>query len=333
MVVSDMAGAGRAAATGAAGYGDDMVDVTESALAAPAGTNRAGTDRAGTDRAGTDRAGTDRVRAAEGSSRAVADVLRLATQLRDAPSGMAFVYDVLDYVAARFDLRDAVVVVADVPVGRQVFRLRRRSPRAGRADPAGRWLARVMDAPPGLYGDPAVIDPDIGAAMAALATVAVRMDLLAHDARHDPLTGLLNRRSYDTALAGAVARSQRYGWPFALILIDVDNFKAVNDELGHAAGDDALRVLGSEVRAILRSGDVAARLGGDEFALLINNADSPAVLGPLAERLRSALDRAVPTARIRFSAGVACFPRDADDADRLQRIADQRLYADKATIA
>ncbi|HLH47539.1 MAG TPA: GGDEF domain-containing protein, partial [Acidimicrobiales bacterium] len=124
-------------------------------------------------------------------------------------------------------------------------------------------------------------------------------------------------------------RTKRYGWPFALVLLDLDNFKAVNDEFGHAAGDAALRVIGAEIRAALRRGDVAARLGGDEFALIAHNADSPEVLRPLTDRLSVALARAVPSVDLRFSAGVACFPMDAADAEALEALADKRMYASK----
>jgi diguanylate cyclase (GGDEF)-like protein len=194
-----------------------------------------------------------------------------------------------------------------------------------------RWLDEVLRAPAGLHTDPDVVDPTAAAYVAELATIALTVDLLSHDASHDALTGLLNRRSYEEALADAVARNRRYGWPFALVMIDLDNFKVINDRHGHAAGDDALRSLGVELRAILRTGDVAARLGGDEFALIILNAESPETLEPLTERLRSALDRGVAGAKLDFSAGVACFPTDSEDIVHLQRLADQRLYADKGS--
>ena len=256
----------------------------------------------------------------------VEDLLRLPGRLRRARSGLAFVYESLEVVAARFGLRDAVVVVDDTPVGRQAFRLRR-----GEADPKGqRWAQEMLRRPAGLYARPAVVDRVTAEYVTELVATALSMDLLGHDASHDALTGLLNRRSYDRAVDDALARNRRYGWPFALVLIDLDKFKVINDDLGHAAGDEALRALGVELRAVLRSGDVAARLGGDEFALIILNAEHPESLDPLISRLRTALARGVGGAQLRFSAGVASLPADADDIVALQRIADERLYADKA---
>lgn len=255
------------------------------------------------------------------------ELLELAGLLLRAPSGVGFVYDVLDLVATRFAVEDAVLVTEDTLIGRQVFRLGRR-PLGGGADDQAAWA--LLGASPGLYtAPPGAVEPAVGTYVTSIASAALKMDVLGHDAGHDPLTGLLNRRSYEQQLAEAVARTRRYGWPFALVLIDLDDFKAVNDEHGHAAGDAALRVIGAEIRAVLRRGDVAARLGGDEFGLLIPNADSPAVLGPLVERLRPKLAAAVPDRPVGFSVGVAYFPADTDDPSRLQIVADERLYADK----
>jgi len=258
-------------------------------------------------------------------------MIELPGMLARSPSGVRFIYRALELVASRYGLRDLAAVVESPATPRQVFRLDRRAMRSGVTDGDRRWLDRAATAAPGLYAVPPVVDRLTAAFVTHLIEVALRLDMLDHDASHDPLTGLLNRRSYDRALEAAMAQTLRYGWPFALLLLDLDNFKAVNDRLGHAAGDAALRALGGEVRAILRSGDVAARLGGDEFAVIVLNASSPAVLGPLADRLHEALDRAVPDAGIRFSAGVACFPVDAEDGFTLMRVADERLYADKAS--
>jgi diguanylate cyclase (GGDEF)-like protein len=115
-------------------------------------------------------------------------------------------------------------------------------------------------------------------------------------------------------------------------LLDLDDFKVVNDRYGHAAGDAALRAVGAELRAALRGGDVAARLGGDEFALLVVGVENVESLSPLLGRLKTALERAVPETTVGFSVGVACFPSDTDDPDALTGLADDRLYAAKATI-
>lgn len=256
----------------------------------------------------------------------------LPALLAGSSSGIEFVYRSLDLLAERYRLMDAAVVVDSSEVGRQVFRLGRRPFRASADNSPANSLGPVLAKAAGLYTDPPLSDQAVIADLTNLVRVALLVDVLRHDASHDPLTGLLNRRSYEMLLEQAVARNRRYGWPFALVLLDMDEFKKINDQRGHAVGDAALRALGAELRSALRSGDVAARLGGDEFALLILNADSPAVVGPIATRLGAALDRAVPGAKIGFSVGVACFPDDAKDIATLTRVADERLYADKAPV-
>lgn len=260
----------------------------------------------------------------------VAPLLALPGRLLRARNGVAFVYEALDVVAQEFGLDDAVLVAEDTAIGRQVFRLGRRPLGAALAGPGSSGAWTLLESAPGLYTNPPrAVDAAACAYVADLARAALRMDLLDHDAGHDPLTGLLNRRSYGLALTEAVARGRRYGWRFALVLVDLDDFKKVNDRYGHAAGDATLRVIGEEIRAVLRRGDVAARIGGDEFALLIANAESPDALVPLLDRLRPKLARALPETGVGFSAGTACFPVDADEPTRLQAVADERLYAAK----
>lgn len=245
-------------------------------------------------------------------------------------SGVEFIYQSLAIVAARYGLSDLLVVIEhqDKP---QVFRLGRRPVGAGDAQ-VPPYLQKAMSGKPGLYAEPPVVGPMASAAVTSLVGLALRLDLLMHDASHDALTGLLNRRSYELLLDQAVSRARRYGWPFALVLLDLDDFKVVNDRYGHAAGDAALRAVGAELRAALRGGDVAARLGGDEFALLVVGVENVASLSPLLGRLRRALERAVPETTVGFSVGVACFPSDTDDPDALTGLADERLYAAKATV-
>jgi diguanylate cyclase (GGDEF)-like protein len=260
------------------------------------------------------------------SERQLDDAL-LAEMLAAAPSGLAFIYEALDAVASAHQIDDLAVVVDSSGAGRQVFR-RGRGERDGdlsRLPPTSQLLAS-----PGLHAVPAVVPDALSSLVVHLCTVALRLDLLDHDASHDALTGLYNRRTYERSLEQAVSRTERYGWPFGLVLLDIDDFKSVNDRHGHAAGDAVLRAVGGGLRASLRSGDVAARLGGDEFALLVLNADARAVLEPIAQRLRAALDRAVPETAIDFSTGVAFFPDDAGDGAALMRLADARLYEEKA---
>ena len=254
----------------------------------------------------------------------------LPSLLARAESGVQFIYESLDLIAARYGLRDLVVVV-EGPERPQIFRLDRAPIQLGQG-PVRAHLDAALSGRPGLYADPPVVGPLTAAAETSLVELALRLDLLVHDASHDALTGLLNRRSYELLLDQAVSRARRYGWPFALVLLDLDDFKVVNDRYGHAAGDAALRAVGMELRAALRGGDVAARLGGDEFALLVVGVENVSSLSPLLGRLKRALERAVPETTVGFSVGVACFPSDTDDPEALTGMADERLYAAKAAI-
>ena len=248
----------------------------------------------------------------------------LAGDLAQEPSGLTFVYRTLDRLAKQYRLTDLVAVVTASSSGRQVFRRGRRMVSAQEA-----WArSTVRDATAGLYAEPPVLDPVTRSYVTDLVGVAVQLDFLSHDASHDALTGLLNRRSYEIMLDQAVSRSLRYGWPFALMILDLNSFKRINDRMGHVAGDETLRAVGSELRSSLRAGDIAARIGGDEFALILANG-GPELLRPLLDRLERAVNDAVPGAAVSFSAGLATFPEDASDADALARIADQRLYAEK----
>jgi diguanylate cyclase (GGDEF)-like protein len=242
---------------------------------------------------------------------------------------MAFVYRALDALVDQYGLRDAFVVVDHPPVGRQAFRAGRR-PLPTPAATGGTGPAEAA-ATPGIHTDPPLYTEEqrrVAAQVASLIAVALNLDLLRHDSTHDALTGLLNRRSHESMLAQAASRSERYGWSFALLLLDLDRFKSVNDRFGHAAGDAALRAVGREVRQLLRAGDVASRIGGDEFALLLPNG-GPDILEPLLARLEDAVQSAVPGAGVRFSAGMACYPAEAASMEELIALADERLYAAK----
>jgi diguanylate cyclase (GGDEF)-like protein len=144
---------------------------------------------------------------------------------------------------------------------------------------------------------------------------------------HDPLTRLLNRRAFLARLSDEVARTERYGRPFALVLCDLDGFKSVNDQLGHSAGDEALQLFAAILAAALRRPDDAFRIGGDEFALLLGEATS-ADAREVLERVREQLEQSTHErlAGVRASFGAAAYPADAGDAKSLFRLADQALY-------
>jgi diguanylate cyclase (GGDEF)-like protein/putative nucleotidyltransferase with HDIG domain len=148
--------------------------------------------------------------------------------------------------------------------------------------------------------------------------------------RRDPLTGALNRRGYGEAVELELERSRRNGLPLCLLLGDLDDFKAVNDVAGHAAGDAALCQVAKILDAGKRRVDTVARVGGEEFALLLPDTDEGGGL-VIADRLRLAIreefaDSEVP---LRISFGVAVFPKHAETDSSLMRTADEALYRAK----
>ena len=149
----------------------------------------------------------------------------------------------------------------------------------------------------------------------------------------DSLTGLLNRRAFLERLVQERSRALRYAQPLAVLLLDVDSLKTVNDQAGHAAGDAALRAIGTAIRLGLRATDVGCRYGGDEFAVMAPQADEPAAL-TLAERIRTLSEAArLPSGlRTTVSVGVACVAAGEpwEVASVLER-ADRALYQAKRT--
>ncbi len=169
---------------------------------------------------------------------------------------------------------------------------------------------------------------------AQLASVAVANanahDALATQARTDPLTGLANRRAFDERLAEEADRANRHTRALSVMLVDVDNFKSINDRFGHATGDRVLVNLAESLRSVMRGGDLLARIGGDEMALILPDCRSDqAVL--VAERMLAAVSSESALSRrhqVTLSAGVASLAA-GQSADDLLRCADQALYAAK----
>jgi diguanylate cyclase (GGDEF)-like protein len=146
---------------------------------------------------------------------------------------------------------------------------------------------------------------------------------LALISRTDPLTGALNRRGFEERLDAELGESVRSGRPLTLVLLDLDDFKAVNDSRGHAAGDELLCWVVSTVNDALRPFDAVGRLGGDEFAIVLPGAARGDAL-EVAARVREKLTEGVSAAM-----GVASFPVDGSDREELHQRADAELYAAK----
>ena len=203
--------------------------------------------------------------------------------------------------------------------------------------------------------DGSLIDDDLGALRRRLAVAALismisiclyaaalarpllrslnRVASVAGQAMIDPLTSAANRRGFERALVSELERCDRHGHPCALVIVDLDDFKQVNDLHGHEAGDDALVTVAERLRESVRAADTVARLGGEEFALLLPETDLPGAL-VVAERARMAFEAAGVRTKegdrltVTASFGVADFPASRDRAT-LMREADQALYTAK----
>ncbi len=183
--------------------------------------------------------------------------------------------------------------------------------------------------------------------------VAVYSDISEHKATeerltrmafHDALTGLPNRLLFQDRLQHALSLSNRHTHKLAVMFVDLDGFKAINDNHGHEAGDQLLQKVAERLLACVRESDTVSRLGGDEFALILQDAGGEVSLEPLAEKVLSAMQRPFileggeddeghahgqVQACISASVGIAIHPRDGDDAEQLLRSADQAMYEAK----
>jgi len=152
-------------------------------------------------------------------------------------------------------------------------------------------------------------------------------------AHHDALTGLANRNLLDDRLAQVLARARRRQSMVAVLLIDLDGFKEVNDRHGHDHGDAILRAVAGRLRDAVRDGDTVARLGGDEFLVLLDDLQEPSACDAVAAKLLDLIAEPVPycdaTLRVTASIGAAVFPADGDDGAGLLRKADRAMYEAK----
>jgi diguanylate cyclase (GGDEF)-like protein/PAS domain S-box-containing protein len=149
----------------------------------------------------------------------------------------------------------------------------------------------------------------------------------------DPLTGLPNRRLFEDRLAIALAQAHRYRHRLAVIFVDLDRFKQINDTLGHAAGDDLLRGVAERLTACVREGDTVARLAGDEFTLLLPGIHYAEDVATITRKLTDALRQPFPIdghdVRVTSSGGIALYPEDGENEEMLLRSADTAMYRAK----
>ncbi|WP_034295758.1 bifunctional diguanylate cyclase/phosphodiesterase [Herbaspirillum sp. RV1423] len=158
-------------------------------------------------------------------------------------------------------------------------------------------------------------------------------DKLLHFATHDVLTGLPNRALLAERIQHAIHVSKRSGLSFAVLFMDLDGFKAINDSLGHAVGDGLLVAVGQRIRACIRSEDMVSRIGGDEFVVVMGNLASPEVVENLSENILSVLRQDFrvddATLRVTSSIGIAVYPNSGDTVDALMKNADAAMYEAK----
>lgn len=177
----------------------------------------------------------------------------------------------------------------------------------------------------------ALVRKERAALIAANAKLAGLLALEGDLSRTDSLTGLANTRAFLERLEEELARARRTGLPLCVAYLDLDHFKRVNDQLGHAAGDDLLRKVGHIFRDIIRTEDVLARLGGDEFGFIFAETRRE-VVEQLASRLVEAvraLDAGPPQSPVGASVGLAFFERPPLSAEYALRIADDAMYEAK----
>src|SRR5687768_3767532 len=159
---------------------------------------------------------------------------------------------------------------------------------------------------------------------------ARRLEFLAH---HDTLTGLPNRAMFQERAREAVAHARRHDKTAAVLFIDLDNFKQVNDGLGHDVGDGLLKVIASRLRACVRGDDFVARIGGDEFCVLLQDIADPREAAAVAQKLVHELGKSYRIDRHEVvsgaSVGIACVPQDGQDVATLLRLADAAMYRAK----
>ncbi len=181
------------------------------------------------------------------------------------------------------------------------------------------------------------LQDEIGARLGlqvALAEVIETKDAAVHAALHDGLTGLPNRALFHDRLDHALVQAARYGWTLAVLFIDLDKFKLVNDTHGHATGDRLLQEIANSLKATLRADDTISRYGGDEFLALLTHTSDRQMVARIAEKMVHAIqssliidvNNANENIQIGASIGIALYPADGHVTDVLIAVADKAMY-------
>ncbi|HEY0812687.1 MAG TPA: GGDEF domain-containing protein [Pseudonocardia sp.] len=262
------------------------------------------------------------------------------------PSGPADLAGVLGVVAAllAYVVVNTVLIAVAIGLSRRATAL---APHDAR-ELMGRWDDNALEIATLCMGGLAAVALGDAPGMVALALPPILVLHRAVQVRHleevasmDAKTGLLNAATWQTRAARAVGAARRTGTGAGVLIVDLDHFKAVNDEHGHLAGDDVLAAVATTLRAAVRARDLVGRFGGEEFVVLVEalppGPAGRAELGAVAERLRREVARlAVPSVGggtviegLTVSVGAACVPADGADIDQALRVADTCLYAAK----
>lgn len=181
-----------------------------------------------------------------------------------------------------------------------------------------------------------VIVPDAGWAMATFVDISDRKEAenrVQKLALEDPLTGLPNRRAFTETLKASIARAERQKSCIALLILDLDGFKPLNDTLGHDRGDIVLQTIAERLKQGIRGGDVVCRVGGDEFAVIVDGITDTRIAEDVATRLITGIRRPIvidgKEAALDSSIGISVYPTDSPDEQTLYRNADLALYRAK----
>jgi diguanylate cyclase (GGDEF)-like protein len=165
------------------------------------------------------------------------------------------------------------------------------------------------------------------------ADVNYGMEVLRSLSETDDLTGLNNRRSFVSLVKREAYKAARYGRPYSIMMIDIDNLKSINDRYGHAAGDNLIKAASESISDALRESDFIARLGGDEFIVLLTETDYRRA-GDAGERIKTAMENTSlniggAVVSVTISIGISSYPDDSHDLDEIMKFADEALYQSK----